>query len=234
MTMGKATTKTDRILGKVIQIGVELEGAFEEQRERETYHHDGSVDLSQDYGFVGEVVSPPLNSIEQILDWVELNYPTKTNSSCGAHVHVSFNTRLAYMQTMSQSFYDYFYDRMGKWGKKAGLSEKSSFWNRLAGSNSFCRKMPKSNKTLMAQIQKQNGDYGSNRYYQLNHCWSKHRTLECRLLPCFKDMKFTKAGIREFVWLCDAYLKRQRKEPEYTDMVEFTVDNENKVEVICI
>ena len=94
--------------------------------------------------------------------------------------------------------------------------------------------MPKSSRIIQAQYQKENTDYGSNRYYQLNHCWAKHKTLECRLLPVFKDKKFTKAGVREFVNICNSYLKKQRTEPSFTHDISYDLNNEHSVEVICL
>lgn len=223
---------TDEV-GKVMLIGVEIEGGFNRQVSGEEYHHDGSVDVSTD-GYLGEVVSRPMSTLDQVYEWIDRVYPDQSNSSCGTHVHVSFNNNLAYMQTMSQSFYDYFMDRMELWGKKAGISEKSAFWSRLKGENRYCKRMPKAARVIQAQYQKMESDYGTNRYYQLNHCWSKHRTLECRLLPVFKDKKFTKAGVREFVSICNTYLKKQRGEPEFKHEIEYSTNNEHSLEVICL
>lgn len=220
-------------LGKVYKIGVEIEGGFDNTISGEDYHEDGSVDVETD-GFMGEVVSKPMATLEEVYDWVDKVYPDDSNSSCGTHVHVSFNNNLAYMQTMSQSFYDYFVDRMEAWGKKAGISKKSVYWSRLKGDNTYCKKMPKAARVIQAQYQKMESNYGSNRYYQLNHCWSKHRTLECRMLPVFQDKKFTKAGIREFIFICDSYLRRQRGEPKFSHDIEFDLNDEHSVEVICL
>jgi len=195
----------------ISKIGCELEGGFKRKAMGENYHGDGSVHVnsteSVSIGYVGEVVSRPFDNLGMMLDWVDHYYPDKVNQSCGCHVHVSFNCRLAYMLTMSQEYYDYWWDEMTKWGARVKLKDNSEFWKRMKGQNHYCKKMPKNAKTLTCEGQKgTRGDYGCDRYYQLNHCFSKHKTLECRILPCFKSKKLTISGVKAFVNLTNDFL----------------------------
>jgi len=223
----------------VRKIGVELEGGFRQKASGENYHGDGSVHVpsteSVTVGFVGEVVSRPFDDLEMMLDWVDHYYPDRVNKSCGCHVHVSFNCRLAYMLTMSQEYYDFWLMRQEKWGKRVHLKASSEFWKRLQGNNHYCKKMPKTAKALVCEGQKgTRGDYGCDRYYQLNHCWSKHKTLESRVLPCFSSRKLTISGVKEFVNMTNDFLSQCKREPEYTTELLINEPDENRIMVEAV
>jgi len=222
----------------VTKFGVELEGGFTRKASGESYHGDGSVSVNSTEAvpvhFVGEVVSRPFTNMDMLLEWVNHYYPDRVNQSCGCHVHVSFNNRLAYMLTMSQDFYDYWYNAMDKWGHKVKLKSSSDYWRRLHGDNHYCKKMPKDSPHLVCEGQKgTRNDYGCDRYYQLNHCFKKHKTLECRVLPCFKQKKITMLGVKAFIDLTNDYLAQCKSEPEYTTELTINEPMENRIEVIA-
>ena len=217
------------------RVGIELEGLFLSQNRNANYHGDGSVVFrNEDGGFVGEVVSEPMG-IGTVNDWVLNNYPDQINNTCGCHIHVSFNSNMDYMNTMTQNFYDYFIDGMEKWGNEMKIKPNSQFWLRLEGKNQYCKRMPKDNTVLIAECQKRGSDYNADRYYQLNHCWSKHKTLECRLLPIFKKPAITISGILEFLNICENFITQTKIEEDTIEEV-IEVDNEqgNNIEVICL
>lgn len=201
---------------KIDKIGVEIEGGWlNGHKAIESVYGDGSVNIADYYSkdeddsceddICGEVCSDPLPSLRNLGKWVREFYPDTTNETCGLHIHLSTKRHLDYALLMHKKFFDLFVNGMSEWGKKNlgnRSEEDKAFWKRLSGVNTYCRKEWKPIKQLQ-------GDW--ERYTMLNYAaFRDHRTIECRLLPAFKDVEKSLRGIGFFVKLTDSYLKTMK------------------------
>ena len=192
------------------KIGVELEGAWD--NEPDNYYGDGSVEFDNDcscdsdpcecdsqYNFIGECSGRGV-SLSEISDWVRNNYPNETNWSCGMHVHVSFLSDQHYTILTDKKFYKYFLERMNDFGKRLNIKNKD-FWKRLRGTNTYCQNKFIPDNQLITNCDE--------RYTHLNFCFGEHRTIECRLLPCFRDVDISIRAIEELIDIYESWLKRK-------------------------
>jgi len=152
-------------------------------------------------GNVGEFVSIPIK-VEEIEEWINKNYPDKTNSTCGGHCHVSLKSASDYMNLMDRAFYEYYLKRMETWGNKMKINKGSSFWKRLIGAN-YChaRFQPKEQRDMTEH-------YEDVRYAQINYCYNvdNRHTVEFRMLPCFQKKELMVSGIKETVDIVETFL----------------------------
>jgi len=181
-------------------IGLELEGAWNRYI-NERIRTDVSVNARGD--MVGEIGSPPMR-LPQALIWMRENYPDVVNASCGLHVHVSLND-LDTARLTDPKFYEMFQQRFTEWGERNKI--KGTFWTRLKGKNRYCK-----NNFVPYQQLSGNGD----RYTQINFCsYRKYKTVECRMLPAFKNVETSQLAVIEFVKIVQDYLKSCPKESLY-------------------
>ena len=120
-------------------IGVEVEGLWTENRRRvisQSIHRDGSVqfdgqsdnedDDDEENGpsqrdRVGEISSPVLREWEEVEEFIRLNYPSRTNKTCGLHMHVSTYDVGRYQALMNRQFFDLVYRRAATFAVKICL-----------------------------------------------------------------------------------------------------------------
>lgn len=203
-----------------LKIGVELEGGwnFNETRVRElaarfgaNFHYDGSVHTGADLN--AEISTKPYATVGRLLNAMEEMYPHEVNNSCGMHVHVSFDEHV-YGTLMSQKFYFYFLLRWEAWGKRLNI-RNPEFWSRLKGENQYCLR----NHAPVGQMTRTSRD--GIRYAHLNYCYALHGTIECRLLPMFKDKAIAGKAIRELVSIYEDYLEEYGKDAQ-EEMIDLT------------
>lgn len=206
-------------------IGVEIEGAWNELPEsffndNNKHHHkiyrsDGSVsgltevlcltcnknrrycqceinnfdspDVEQStFKFVGECASYPYHNINNLLLWVDQYYPIKTNNTCGLHVHVKPQNLQEYQKLMSKKFYRDYINAIQVWAKSRNVLPDSELYKRLKGKNRY---------VLRGFKPHQNGQ-DPEHYRLINYCYSKHGTIEFRLLPAFQSKALARDSIR--------------------------------------
>lgn len=186
------------------------------------FHRDShDCERHGDYNWIGELASPTFDSYKKMMDWTDKNYPDKSNSSCGIHVHISFLNLMDYSNLMEQKFYRFFEEKMLLFGKLNGLKENSQFYRRLSGNNTYCH------KTYTPDL---NAHGNGDRYQQLNMAFSSHGTLEIRVLPCFQEKKFALRAI-EFIYImlnqylnnCKAIKSRRFKKLRLKEKIEVTI-----------
>lgn len=135
------------------------------------------------------------NALSQLLKL----YPHGTNCRASMHVHVSFTnpTDLALLKT--REFFDYWAKAWHAWGLQFAL-EEPEFWSRLAGQNSYC-KLP-----ILPDEDRADSDHG--RYRQLNfvNAFRRHSTLECRLLPMFRNPANAVMAVEALLHIYDAWI----------------------------
>lgn len=199
------TPQTPTIRRKRIKaLGVELEGGWDSPPPNEI-HRDGSVTVNANY--VGEVSSAPLPSLEEAEAWVRANYPPRVNNSCGLHVHLSTN-ELNYSRLMEPEFNQFFEGRMAEFlsqGLASGNPGYDLLRQRFQGLNQFCQKkfIPEHQLFLKDRY----GDTSTHpRYAQLNFCYGRHGTLECRMFPCFPNVDDGVAAVKSFYTTVFDYL----------------------------
>lgn len=202
-------------------IGVELEGGWDTPPPTQM-HGDGSVRVSANH--VGEVSSAPLTSIEDAEAWVRANYPHHVDSSCGLHVHLSVN-ELNYSRLMEPAFEQVFTAKMTEF-TEAGLARRAPAFDRLRdrleGRNVYCQK--KFIPEQQIHRTERYGDVHSHpRYTQLNFCYTRHGTVECRLFPCFPDPNDGVAAVRLFYTTVYEYLGQFRTQREQPITASFNV-----------
>lgn len=226
----------------VKEIGVELEGVF-----RRAPFNDGSFEK---YGSIGSdstiddinydsrtyfeaEVRPRVKDLATLKLIFDKYYPSMTNHTCGMHVHVSFSNSGEYMKFMSRRFYAYFRQRIQAWAKN-NLKDDDLFWDRFNGKNSYCCKFFIPEK----QIGDRHHDFqavdkiqGSRdvRYAALNFCWRRHRTLECRLFPCWSDKNISFSAITELVDIYNSWLQKCPNRPLVKN---FKIDSNEPIQEI--
>lgn len=196
------------------KVGVEIEGRFfnvdelisEVEDEGLDITHDGSIYHSTTLGCEPREIRTKPDLLAGCLRQVAKFYPDEADKSCGLHVHVSFNDTASVSTLTCPEFLTYFVDRWTLWGARMGLPLGSQFFKRLSGDNDFCLK---NDPHELAR------PFSGDRYRQLNFTsWEKHNTVECRLLPMFREARLALSAITELItiyedWLngaCDAYL----------------------------
>lgn len=133
-------------------------------------------DDTSELEFVGEArPRVPLAKVE-VLDWVDMAYPSKYNETCGLHIHVSFDQPWEYVALQTQEFYESFLAWAFEHARRQG--DLTTQAPRLRGENRYCRRWNK-RADLLGQVDGQG--YYDERYRHVNFCWAKHGTLEFRL-----------------------------------------------------
>lgn len=193
---------------KIKAIGVELEGAWSPDAQailKRMLVHDGSVRGFGGEVQSGEVKSQPLSTIEAAESFVRTHYPNEVNESCGFHVHVSM-APLHYSRLMNEDFNNCFLNAMEDfWSRFRSEPGFNLFRHRLDGQNRYCQKVFRPEEQIF-----RTEAYGPHdthpRYSQLNYCWGRHGTMECRLFPCFPRYEHSVEGMKAFINCINSFL----------------------------
>jgi hypothetical protein len=189
------------------RIGVEIEGRFADRHETEREARragcgacsDGSIRVGMTACEALEIQTKP-GSVTEALRQVAAFYPDESDASCGMHVHVSFHDMCSISQLATDEFAAYFKRRWQEWGTAQGLAPNSQFFRRLNGQNEYC--VPNDEQDMA-------DPWNADRYLQLNFlAWNEHKTVECRLLPMFRDARLAYAAIVELVSIYEDWLGR--------------------------
>lgn len=166
--------------------------------------HDGH---SENHGWHAWELRTKPGSLTEAQSQVSRLYPDGTNDSAGMHVHVSFRCQTDMGLIKSEAFFEYWHERWTAWGKRMKIHESSNFWSRLAGDNRYCYS-PKRYATQFGIYATERHRVFDERYMQLNfhNAYSAHRTVECRLLPMFRDLKLALSGIAELLDIYDSWI----------------------------
>lgn len=199
----------------VKKIGLEIEGAWyqmERKRLPVDYHRDGSVKNirptrnGMQFRHIGEAVSTPLSSMNEVASWITDYWPDRKNKTCGFHIHISVEPE-QYRRLMQRSFYDLFLSEAEKFAQEMHLSKQ--FIERLKGDNQYCQK--RFTPIEQAMLLKKYGRYNSFRYNHLNYCYSLHGTLENRLPCAIMPRKKAIATVEWFVNLIERFLEQDKE-----------------------
>jgi len=211
---------------RVYRVGIELEGGWKTLPKGARLLRDGSIIFSDaevvagDIRQVGELVSPPLAVVEKdavstlhFPTWLTASYPSSVNDSCGLHVHMSFKSAFTYQRLMTSQYPATILRYMSLWANK-NLPLSHPIWPRLAGKNEYCQ------HTFYAedQVTRADKDYDhhrvGNRYSVIVYPWSRHQTVECRLLPMMSGSLLAYQAIKEILDITNAFLLATAKREE--------------------
>ena len=214
-------------LRKWLQMGVELEGAWDKMPNEVAYQvrdskhkHDGSVKVSR--GYNGEIVTKPHARLDDLIADVTALYPQYMNETCGLHIHTSF-TPLDTSVLADGAFWKFFRRRWEAWGTENNVED--GFWDRFHQRTEKARRYCKSEFKPEEQLRDHN-----DRYTMLNFtAWHKYKTLECRFLPVFKSVHTACLAIRELSDIYDTYLN-ENPFPEIELVREVSFNSQEVIE----
>lgn len=200
-------SRTCTLPGKAhAKLGIEIEGFWRDveaaRRLADERGMSGNSDgsLSCDVGNMEawEFQTVP-GSLGEAISQLTALYPDGTNNSAGMHVHLSFTDVISATALYSLEFMEFFTARWREWGTRIGLPEGHQFWHRLAGRNQYCQVNSESDF---------NRPVGQgNRYRLVNFTsWDEHSTVECRLLPMFRDLRVAISAMEELVAIVEDWL----------------------------
>lgn len=169
----------------------------------------------------GEYITPPL-SLGRLLTQFDVMYPDLVNRTCGMHVHVSFRSTAHLRKLADEEFYKLFRARWKEWaesGREKGLLSEydyTSLMNRLGDGtgprnsrNGYC-------KDDFSEFAAGLRGNQTDRYVALNvNCYRKLGTVECRLLPGFRDHKAAISAVKQLVRIYHEWLTGEYKVPPW-------------------
>lgn len=196
------------------KIGIEIEGRYFNLREVWDRASNAGLEYSDDSSIWRTQVpgGPQCQEFKtkpgllcEALRQLEAFYPDEADASCGLHVHVSFRDPSYFTQLMTRGFYDYFKTRWLEWAEQNNLSKYGQFMQRLAGENDYCNL----NTGDPSDPADGTTPLGDDRYRQLNFsAWHEHKTVECRLLPMFRDSTLAVAAVTELISIYEDWLSQ--------------------------
>jgi len=148
---------------------------------------------------VGEVSSHKLK-INEVENWILVNYPNEVNSSTGLHIHLSFKKdKQDYSVIATEEFYEHFINELKIWAKERNINSNSRFIKRLNGVEYA--------KRLFLAEEQINGN--NERYTQINYCYHKFNgTVEIRVGNMFNDKTISVEYVQRVIKIFNEYLSR--------------------------
>lgn len=198
-----------------IRAGVELEGGWNRSRRalepifgrKGHIKGDGSVSVNAS-GHIGEFSTRPYRDVNALWATVNQAYPDAVNDTCGMHVHTSW-TLGDYVKLADKRFHPFFREKMRLFAESLPNGRaKRALQARLAGSNHFCQVNQDTDGER--HLKQEPVD----RYRQLNYCWYRHNTLECRLLPMFDTKEGAVAAIKKLLNIYEEWLNNYGDLPD--------------------
>jgi hypothetical protein len=215
-------------MNHIHRIGLEIEGGWFTDSRPISIKGDSSVRFKRREFKIrgqtraiqlGEIASPPLESIQAATDWINPYWPDKRNETCGYHIHTSLKCRLRYAYLMDSEFNELFLDSAHKFGHQERMSKE--FFARLEGKNQFCKRMFKPEEQINF-LHNHHYTPENPRYAQLNYCFQNHGTVENRL----PNGNMTKGkAVKTLNWyinLIETYLDKKINSKD-KDVIEISV-----------
>lgn len=199
----------------IYRMAVELEGGWN-VRPPWDFHNDTSVQLDVPCGIVGEISSPPYAERRNLFAWMRQAYPQFINQTCGLHIHISVQTPQEYSSLMCREFYNEFKLKYSEFAakelselqdgpdKQKHVTEINRLLERLSGTNRYCR--DNWNPDIQTKLTGRQDRDWDHRYAMLNFCYSRHSTVESRVLPMFSDIDRAQRALEVFISLVEKYM----------------------------
>jgi len=205
------------------KVGIELEGGWHQLKDTLHIVHDGSVNIEAPY--TGEVVSKPL-APHKIEEWLYFAYPDVLNETCGLHVHVSVKKPLYYAHLMELEFQTYLLEALLKWGHKTKIRKDHPFWKRMKGENTYA------SFNFWPERQWNKKEHHGERYTALNYTWARFKTVECRVLPGFKQKETALEAIFTVIDAFESFLESKKDFKDILEMYTISDENLNSEEIV--
>lgn len=186
-------------------VGIELEGGWKVLPKGTALVHDGSVQITPPADSVdmmtgrtryrlqiGELPSVPMK-VGEFASWMRKYYPSNVNETCGLHVHMSFKSALHYSKLMVPGFPRSMVDYVREWAEEEKLGKDHPIWPRLDDKNTACQHLFHADLQAAQALKGHDRRAHGHRYTVIGFPYSRHTTIECRLLPMFEDKE---QGIR--------------------------------------
>lgn len=191
----------------VDKIGIEIEGWWRDLRAAQAVarEHDASGTSDGSLAYIDELSAWEFRtrpgSLGEAVNQLVALYPDVTHPSAGMHVHVSFRDVQDLAVLASRRFLEYHAARWESWGNRMGVHRDSNFWTRLRGDNEdYC--------ALNDPERLESTPFSGTRYVQLNFTsFTRHRTLENRMLPLFRDLRVAVSAVEELVAIYEDFLR---------------------------
>jgi len=197
-------------LRNIKKFGIELEGGWDmAPRDARLFKNDSSVNVPGRWK-VGEIVSPILTDWQAGSDFLLVNYPDHTGTSCGLHVHMSFGDAAANAFNVgriadSRAYQDGLLTTLRELAAELKVTSKA-FYSRIDGENTYCRPTWHNGRPLETE-----------RYRAVNFAaYNRHGTIEIRVLPMFSKRQISVRMVRRVLSYTDRYLSAL---PAETDVV---------------
>lgn len=192
--------------GIIKDIGIELEGAWKNERSLEDgeFGEDNSiefpysiVDNYDDYE-IGELRSPVL-TLRNWRRWIRNNYPDKGNKTCGLHIHLTFKKhRYIFDSFATNKFQKFFYRRIKALNSRK-LKNNRVFSTRINGRCDYCLPI------------RDFKDIYKDRTAINFRALDDHGTLEIRILPYFHSVDKAIVAIQEILNIFNTYKKKRSR-----------------------
>lgn len=191
------------------KIGVEIEGCWHKKRDDLVEDAGIQSNLFKNPVSWGELVSEPLSSNDEMLEFLKKNWPEETHKMAGLHFHFSFKDLSMYCAFMNKKFHKHFIESMKKFGESYPI-QNNYFWERLEDGNKFCRDRfaPEDQIFLKKKVPNDPG-----RYTQLHFAYGLHKTIESRILPTFITVECAVAGFLAHVECFESFLEQNPPKP---------------------
>jgi hypothetical protein len=217
--LGHLATTCTKLEKAHVKLGVEVEGywligeSFQNVKSvAERWHMGSDEDGSLRFvpGHVGYEFKTRPGSLGEAISQLVAVYPDAVNHYCGMHVHMSFKSPLDIATLATREFYEFFEARWHAWGRAQQIHPDSQFWPRLRGENQYCRRNltdgPFGYETPRGGDRSRYSITDHDRYRMLNFsAWDRHKTVECRLLPMFRDARLGVLALEELVDIIETW-----------------------------
>lgn len=200
----------DSILGKakhrVALIGVELEGGWIKLPAGvKQLEHDGSVfggRIPPGVSHIGELPVGPVPR-EAMPELMKTHWPSKINTTCGMHVHMSFDRLFHYHLLMVPEYQETVLHYLTLWAKEQGFKEDHHIWGRLKGESRFCQKKFWPDAQAGTKRKGHDQNVHGHRYTVIHYC-GRQNTIECRVLPMLPKLSQAINAVNRVVEITDA------------------------------
>ena len=216
-----------RAKNRINLVGVELEGGWfnvphGRQPDRDTSVQFNTAADEPHYSVIerihcqGEIPLPPL-SVKDFPATMKLYYPNYVNHTCGMHVHLSTTKAFSYQRLMINKPYSYpatIIEYIKRWALKEKLPTTHPIWDRLAGKCEYCQHVFHADEQCKTANKDFDHHRNGHRYTVVGYCWSRYKTLECRLLPMMADADLGIRAVNEVINITNAFLAASKdREP---------------------
>lgn len=215
---------------RISRVGVEVEGVWNTIPKGARLVKDTSVKgfspvllnriADTGVGGIGELSSPPIMPA-MLEGWLKTHYPHHINSSCGLHLHMSFDSCSRYSTLMDIRYHDTLIHYLMEWAKKEGFPKDHLIYERLRGESIYCQKKFWPDKQVLQREKIYDKVKDGHRYTILNYCHGLLGTMEVRVLPMMDTPAQASRALHHIIDISNAclvklYEKRKHDRESFT------------------